>query len=45
MGNLWLNISVAGILAQDRNIGPPANTLFPGRYGGWGGMLSIGVRM
>jgi long-subunit fatty acid transport protein len=44
MGDRWLNIGVAVILAQERNIGPPANTLFPGRYGGWGGMLGIGLR-
>jgi long-subunit fatty acid transport protein len=45
VGNLWLNIGVAGVLAQDRNIGPPGNTLFPGRYGGWGGVLAIGIRL
>jgi len=44
MGDLWLNIAVAGILAQERKIGPPANPLFPGRYGGWGGMLGVGMR-
>jgi long-subunit fatty acid transport protein len=44
MGDVWLNIGVAGILAQERKIGPPANPLFPGRYGGWGGMLGIGAR-
>jgi long-subunit fatty acid transport protein len=44
MGDLWLNIGVAGILSQERTIGPPANPLFPGKYGGWGGMLGIGVR-
>ncbi|HEY7179781.1 MAG TPA: outer membrane protein transport protein [Blastocatellia bacterium] len=42
--DLWLNIGVAGILSQERTIGPPANPLFPGKYGGWGGMLGIGVR-
>ncbi|MBO0860837.1 MAG: outer membrane protein transport protein [Chloracidobacterium sp.] len=45
MGNLWLNIGVAGILSQERKIGPPANPLFPGKYGGWGGMLGIGIRL
>jgi long-subunit fatty acid transport protein len=44
MGDLWLNLGVAVILAQERTIGPPANPLFPGRYGGWGGMLGIGMR-
>jgi long-subunit fatty acid transport protein len=44
MGDRWLNIGVAVILAQERKIGPPANPLFPGRYGGWGGMLGVGVR-
>ena len=44
MGDLWLNISVAGILAQERKIGPPANPHFPGRYSGWGGMLGVGMR-
>lgn len=44
MGDRWLNIGVAVILAQERQIGPPANPLFPGRYGGWGGMLGVGVR-
>jgi long-chain fatty acid transport protein len=44
MDDLWLNIGVAIILAQERTIGPPANPLFPGRYGGWGGMLGIGMR-
>src|SRR5262245_47092103 len=44
VGDLWLNIGVAVILAQERKIGPPANPLFPGRYGGWGGMLGIGMR-
>ncbi len=44
MGDRWLNIGVAVILAQDRKIGPPANPLFPGRYGGWGGMLGVGIR-
>ncbi len=29
MDDLWLNISVAVILAQKRTIGPPANPLFP----------------
>jgi long-subunit fatty acid transport protein len=42
--NLWLNIGVAGVLAQDRTVGPPANILFPGRYGGWGGVLAVGMR-
>src|SRR5262245_1844803 len=44
MGDRWLNIGVAVVLAQKRKIGPPANTLFPGEYSGWGGMLGIGVR-
>jgi long-subunit fatty acid transport protein len=44
MGDRWLNIGVAVILAQERKIGPPANTLFPGEYGGWGGALGVGVR-
>jgi long-subunit fatty acid transport protein len=44
MDHRWLNIGVAVILAQERKIGPPANTLFPGEYGGWGGVLGIGVR-
>jgi long-subunit fatty acid transport protein len=44
MDDRWLNVGVAVILAQERNIGPPANPLFPGRYGGWGGMLAIGLR-
>ena len=44
VGDLWLNIGVAVILAQERKIGPPANPLFPGRYGGWGGMLGVGMR-
>jgi long-subunit fatty acid transport protein len=44
MGDRWLNIGVAVILAQERNIDPQANPLFPGRYGGWGGMLGVGMR-
>jgi long-subunit fatty acid transport protein len=44
MGDRWLNIGVAVILAQERKIGPPANPLFPGEYGGWGGVLGVGVR-
>jgi long-subunit fatty acid transport protein len=44
MGDRWLNIGVAVILAQERRIGPPANPLFPGEYGGWGGVLGVGVR-
>jgi long-chain fatty acid transport protein len=44
VGDLWLNIGVAGVLAQERKIGPPANPLFPGRYGGWGGVLGVGIR-
>jgi long-subunit fatty acid transport protein len=44
MDDRWLNIGVAVILAQKRNIGPPANPLFPGEYSGWGGVLGIGVR-
>jgi long-chain fatty acid transport protein len=44
MKDRWLNIGVAVILAQKRNIGPPANTLFPGEYSGWGGVLGVGVR-
>jgi len=44
MGDRWLNIGVAVILAQERRIGPPANPLFPGDYGGWGGVLAVGVR-
>jgi Outer membrane protein transport protein (OMPP1/FadL/TodX) len=44
MGDRWLNIGVAVILAQERMIGPPANPFFPGEYGGWGGMLGVGVR-
>jgi long-subunit fatty acid transport protein len=43
-GDLWLNVGVAGVLAQERTIGPPANFLFPGEYGGWGATLSVGVR-
>ena len=44
MGDRWLNIGVAVVLAQERRIGPPANPLFPGEYGGWGGVLGVGVR-
>jgi long-subunit fatty acid transport protein len=44
MGDRWLNIGVAVVLAQKRNIGPPANPLFPGRYSGWGGVLGVGIR-
>jgi hypothetical protein len=44
MGDRWLNIGVAGIVAQERKIGPQANPLFPGIYGGWGGVLGLGVR-
>ena len=44
MGDRWLNIGVAVIMAQERRIGPPANPLFPGQYGGWGGMLGVGMR-
>jgi len=44
MDNRWLNIGVAVVLAQERTIGPPANPLFPGKYGGWGGVLALGVR-
>jgi long-subunit fatty acid transport protein len=44
MGDRWLNIGVAVILAQERRIGPPANPLFPGEYGGWGGVLGVGAR-
>jgi long-subunit fatty acid transport protein len=44
MDDRWLNIGVAVILAQERKIGPPANPLFPGEYGGWGGVLAVGLR-
>src|SRR5262245_22743041 len=44
MDDRWLNIGVAGVVAQERKIGPPANPLFPGKYGGWGGVLSLGLR-
>jgi long-chain fatty acid transport protein len=44
MGDRWLNIGVAVVLAQKRNIDPLANPLFPGRYSGWGGVLGIGIR-
>jgi long-subunit fatty acid transport protein len=44
MGDRWLNIGVAVVLAQERRIGPPANPLFPGEYGGWGGVLGVGLR-
>lgn len=44
MDDRWLNIGVAVVLAQKRRIGPPANTLFPGEYSGWGGVLGLGVR-
>src|SRR5262249_7178608 len=42
MDDRWLNIGVAGIKAQERKIGPPANLLFPGKYGGRGGGLGGG---
>lgn len=40
----WLNIGVACILELERNIGPPENYSFPGKYGGRGAMLGVGVR-
>lgn len=40
----WVNIGVAGILGLNRNIGPPENSLFTGRYGGRGAMLGLGLR-
>jgi long-chain fatty acid transport protein len=43
-GGYWLNISVAGILGRERNIGPPENSVFPGKYGGRGLMLGTGLR-
>ena len=44
MGDRWLNVGVAGVLGQERNISPAANPLFPGEYGGWGGVLGLGLR-
>ena len=44
MDDRWLNIGVAGVVAQERTISPPANPLFPGKYGGWGGVLALGLR-
>jgi long-subunit fatty acid transport protein len=44
MDDRWLNIGVAVILAQERDISPSANPLFPGRYSGWGGALGVGIR-
>lgn len=44
MGDRWLNIGVALVLAQKHTVGPPANPLFPGRYSGWGGVLGVGIR-
>jgi long-subunit fatty acid transport protein len=44
MGDRWLNIGVAGVVAQKRNISPQANPLFPGEYSGWGGVLALGLR-
>ncbi len=43
-GDAWINIGVAAILARNRDIGPPENVLFPGRYGGIGAMLGVGLR-
>jgi hypothetical protein len=40
----WLNIGAAAILGLNRTIGPPENTAFPGKYGGRGAMLGMGVR-
>jgi long-subunit fatty acid transport protein len=44
IGGIWLNIGVAGIFGLNRTIGPPENLTFPGKYGGRGAMLGIGVR-
>jgi hypothetical protein len=40
----WLNVGVAGILGQERTIGPPRNAVNAGCYNGRGGMLGIGLR-
>jgi Outer membrane protein transport protein (OMPP1/FadL/TodX) len=45
MNGHWLNISVAVVLGQERTIGPPENSLFPGKYRGNGAMLGIGWRL
>jgi long-subunit fatty acid transport protein len=42
--NYWLNIGAAAILGLHRTIGPPENSTFPGKYGGRGAMLGMGVR-
>jgi hypothetical protein len=44
IGSYWLNIGVAAILGLNRTIGPPENITFPGKYGGRGAMLGLGVR-
>ena len=44
LGEAWLNIGVAGILGQERDILPTENPPFAGRYGGNGAMLGIGLR-
>lgn len=43
-GGPWLNIGLAGILGLERQIGPAENPLFPGKYGGRGAMMGIGLR-
>src|SRR5262245_47963243 len=42
--DLWLNFGVAGILGLNRTIEPAENPAFPGKYGGRGAMLGMGVR-
>jgi hypothetical protein len=42
--DLRLNFGVARILGLNRTIEPEENPAFPGKYGGRGAMLRIGVR-
>jgi hypothetical protein len=41
----WVNVGVAGIFGRTRTVGPPQNTVFPGRYKGNGVLFGIGLRM
>jgi long-subunit fatty acid transport protein len=44
IGDLWLNFGVAVILGLNRTIEPTENPAFPGKYGGQGAMLGMGLR-
>jgi hypothetical protein len=40
----WLNLGVVDSLDLEREIGLPEHSLFPGKYGGRGVRLGIGLR-